>query len=226
MQSQTERCSQRNHGDWEQDSGFRIQNSAPPSPFAFLRAPRGGNCLVPASATKNQEPRTTNLTPARRAGFTLMEVNLALLIMAVGLLGIFSLFPVGLRQSNATTADTAQATFATMLFNAMRANAQIVTNWNDWLVMTNGVNFGIAVTAPTTGGCGIMTPTAGASPLPNLEGQVNNYLIAGQTIRVKLTLAQETDPRIITACLQTTPRLYTSITNEPKYATSFVYLGM
>ncbi len=178
-------------------------------------------------------PTTAHLTPParpapRRAGFTLMEINLALLIMAVGLLGIFSLFPVGLRQSNASTADTAQAAFATMVFNAMRANAQIVTNWNDWLVMTNGNNFGINGDRMTTGGQYLdeIAPEPGASQYPNFVGQIPGYLGEGQPLRLKISLAQDTNPRIITACIQTTPRRYTDIEKEPKYATSFIYMGM
>jgi hypothetical protein len=157
-----------------------------------------------------------------------MEINLALLLMAAGLAGIFSLFPVGMRQRNASSADTTQAAFATKIFHGMRGNAQLITNWNDWLVMTNGINFGLTSGSTTpAGGTVILTPDNITASFPSLSAQVNNYPGAGQTLRLKISLELDAShPRIITAVLQSTTRQFTDITREPKYATSFFYLGM
>jgi prepilin-type N-terminal cleavage/methylation domain-containing protein len=68
-----------------------------------------------------------------QAGFTLVEVVLAILVVALGLLSVFSLFPSGLRASEDTVADTRAGLFAETVFNGMRANATALTatSWGD-----------------------------------------------------------------------------------------------
>ena len=61
-------------------------------------------------------------------GFTLMEVNIALLVIAVGLTSLLSLFPVGLRESNIATANTVQTAAASYIFARLHDNADN----NDW----------------------------------------------------------------------------------------------
>ena len=182
--------------------------------------------------------------PSHRAGFTLMEVNIALLIMAVGLLGLFSLFPVGLRQSDAATSDTSEAAFADLVLNAMRSNAQMVTNWsggatNGWSVLTNGVALGVASSSPAS--CQVMVPTA-LNPAPNVKiiadgaahsiplsptSTTDGFLVKGQYIQYALHLEVDpSDSLIVKAWLQVTNRRYTDLTKAPVYATSFAYMGM
>lgn len=67
-----------------------------------------------------------------RAGFTLVEVALAVLVVGLGLLAIFGLFPSGLRSAEDATADTRSGLFAETLLNGMRGRAMSVTNWDDW----------------------------------------------------------------------------------------------
>jgi hypothetical protein len=156
-----------------------------------------------------------------------MEVNLALLIMAVGMLGLFSLFPVGLRQSNAASSDTTQAAFATLVLNAMRANAQAVTNWNDWLVLTNGVELGVAGYPPTTGGVMVYANGSSTPVMGNGIKQVlNDYLVKDQYLEYALHVCPNSNPLIIDVWIQISTRRYTDLTRTPKYATSFVYMGM
>ncbi|MBN1676460.1 MAG: hypothetical protein JXR37_35780 [Kiritimatiellae bacterium] len=57
-------------------------------------------------------------------GFNLVEVTLAMLIVAVGLLSVFSLFPSGLDANAKAIADTHSAIFAEEVFNGIRAEAQ------------------------------------------------------------------------------------------------------
>lgn len=69
-----------------------------------------------------------------RSGFSLIEVALALVVAAGGLLSVFSLFPVGLRQSANTKSDLTQFTFANTVLETIAGNvAQIddIATWND-----------------------------------------------------------------------------------------------
>lgn len=61
-------------------------------------------------------------------GFTLIEIALALLVASIGLLGIFSLFPVGVQMNKTALDETQAALFAEQVLNGIRAQAQI----KDW----------------------------------------------------------------------------------------------
>lgn len=67
-----------------------------------------------------------------KLGFSLIEVNLAILLIAVGLLALFSLFPLGLKESERGLADTQEAMFADTVLSVMEGNALNMTNWSDW----------------------------------------------------------------------------------------------
>jgi len=162
-----------------------------------------------------------------------MEVNIALLIMAVGLVGILTLFPVGLRQGDAASSDTTESAFADLVLNAMRANAQMVTNWNDW--STNGP--AVLLGQPTANTPNVMPITVPTVFLPSPSGVpiklgVNTigdatgdgYLVKGQYLQYSLNVTN--NDLITTAWIQVTNRRYTDITLAPVYATSFVFMGM
>ncbi len=75
-------------------------------------------------------------TPKRRAraGFSLIEVSLALVVAAGGLLSIFALFPVSLRQSKMAERDMSENAFATTLLETMAGNARMIDDvavWNN-----------------------------------------------------------------------------------------------
>lgn len=67
------------------------------------------------------------------SGFTLIEVSLAILVVALGLLSVFSLFPSGLRASEDEVADTRAGLFAETVLNGIRANASALPagSWGD-----------------------------------------------------------------------------------------------
>ncbi len=54
-----------------------------------------------------------------RAGYSLVEVTLALLVVAIGLTATFALFPEGLRATRAAVDDTEIAMFAEYVFTSM-----------------------------------------------------------------------------------------------------------
>jgi prepilin-type N-terminal cleavage/methylation domain-containing protein len=66
-----------------------------------------------------------------RDGFSLVEVSLAIFVIAVGFLTLFSLFPAGLKQGEAGHADTQTALFGAFVMEGMRANATDI-NAEDW----------------------------------------------------------------------------------------------
>ena len=59
-----------------------------------------------------------------RAGFSLVEVALALLVVTVGIMAVFGLFPSGLDAGKASLDETRAAMFAEETFNSFRALAQ------------------------------------------------------------------------------------------------------
>ena len=68
-----------------------------------------------------------------RRGFTLIEVNLAMFVMAVGTLGLVSLYTLGYRESQQSSEDVQAAAVADKILNSMVA-ALSSTNmtWSAW----------------------------------------------------------------------------------------------
>ena len=65
-------------------------------------------------------------------GFTLVEVALALLVISIGLLTVFALFPAAMQSNKQALDDTAAALFAQEVFNGLRAEVNRAGfNWND-----------------------------------------------------------------------------------------------
>jgi Tfp pilus assembly protein PilV len=65
-------------------------------------------------------------------GFSLVEVNLAVFVVAAGLLVIFSLFPLGLHESELSVAETQEAMFADYVLSTLEGNAESITNAAVW----------------------------------------------------------------------------------------------
>jgi prepilin-type N-terminal cleavage/methylation domain-containing protein len=59
-----------------------------------------------------------------RAGFSLVEVSLAILVVAVGLLAVYGLFPSGLNASKRATDEVQAVVFAEEVINGVRALAE------------------------------------------------------------------------------------------------------
>ena len=85
-----------------------------------------------------------------RAGFSLVEVSLAVLVVGLGLVVVFGLFPSGLRSSEASNTDTRMGLFADTVLSGMAADAGKITSWKDWQdlpTFQSKVITGLAVTA-------------------------------------------------------------------------------
>ncbi|MBQ9430987.1 MAG: prepilin-type N-terminal cleavage/methylation domain-containing protein [Kiritimatiellae bacterium] len=72
----------------------------------------------------------------RKKGFSLIEVNMAIFVMAIGVLSIVALFPLGLRESFQGNADLKQSAMADYYLNQVVAIASM-TNfpWSQWDAM-------------------------------------------------------------------------------------------
>jgi len=67
--------------------------------------------------------KTTQQIRGFRAGFSLVEVTLALLVVAIGLTATFALFPVGLKATRDAVDDTEIALFAEYVFTTLDLTA-------------------------------------------------------------------------------------------------------
>ncbi|MBO7298272.1 MAG: hypothetical protein J6V41_00505 [Kiritimatiellae bacterium] len=83
-----------------------------------------------------------------RKGFSLIEVNMAIFIAAAGLLSLFTLFPAGLRQSEMSSEDLYQSTYATSILQMIAGNIATIDDvdvWNDtekdfWAIAVEGTD--------------------------------------------------------------------------------------
>ncbi len=70
---------------------------------------------------------------ADRLGFTLMEVNLAVFIMAVAVLGMVALYPLGFRESQQSRDDVVEAVLAEGILNPIVATLSATNvTWSQW----------------------------------------------------------------------------------------------
>ena len=70
---------------------------------------------------------------ADRLGFTLMEVNLAVFIMEVAVLGMVALYPLGFRESQQSRDDVVEAVLAEGILNPIVATLSATNlTWSAW----------------------------------------------------------------------------------------------
>lgn len=71
---------------------------------------------------------------ATRRAFTLMEVNLAIFIMATGVLAMVSLYALGMRESRQSTEDVATASYADAVLAPLVAKLSMTNlTWQGWI---------------------------------------------------------------------------------------------
>lgn len=117
-------------------------------------------------------------TKAKRQGFTLIEVALAIVVVAVGIMAVFSLLGSGLDSCSKAIAETQAAIFADNVFNGLRSaaltQAESSNSWwigsNDWHKFWQNVKSGD--TNITVASCGMWKNSSGAKPLI-ISGQDN-----------------------------------------------------
>lgn len=67
----------------------------------------------------------------KQSGFSLVEVALAIFLVAMGLLSLFSLFPAGLSQAESARADTHESLFSDYILATLAGESQSFTS-NQW----------------------------------------------------------------------------------------------
>ena len=139
-------------------------------------------------------------------GFSLIEVNIALLVVSIGLAALLGLFPVGMRESMLASSDTSQALFATRILNAVQANAGAITTWDKW--NTDSFIAGITVD-------GMALKADGSTQTIN-----NANGIEGNVIRYTLTIGT-ISANIRYAAIRVADSLHSDITTLPLYYTEF-----
>lgn len=72
-------------------------------------------------------------TQKNKSGFTMVEIALAILVVGIGLLAVFSLFPTGMTFNRQAIDDTYAAMFAEEVFYGYRAQASA----NPWSHITS-----------------------------------------------------------------------------------------
>ncbi len=149
---------------------------------------------------------------ARRSAFSLIEVNMALLVVSLGLAALLGLFPVALRESGLATADTAQALFATRLLNAIQANANTVTTWAEW----RNPDVGVFVQ-------GIMIDGAALKADNSKQIIENAHGVEGSVLcyRAELGFVADTGERLRYAAVRVTNNKHSDIGNSTVYYTEF-----
>jgi len=69
----------------------------------------------------------------KRSGFSLIEVNMAVFVLAIGVLSMAVLYPLGLRESIQSQADLKQSMFADFVLNvAVAAASSPDVTWDKW----------------------------------------------------------------------------------------------
>ncbi len=154
------------------------------------------------------KPPCRSISPARyRAGFTLMEVNIALLVIAVGLSSMLALFPVGLRESNTATAETIQSAAASYIFARLHENADN-EEWGD---------------QPAT----VIAKGFKADGKSHLFDGKDEKAFEGSPVRYQLKVDKVPDygDLLYYAQLRVSDRKNGDITREPVYYTEFLRKG-
>jgi len=61
-----------------------------------------------------------------------VEVNLAILLVGIGLFSLFALFPRALQESDMAISDTHEAMLGSSVLSAIEGNAGDIADWDEW----------------------------------------------------------------------------------------------
>lgn len=151
-----------------------------------------------------------------RAGFSLIEVTLALLVVALGMLALFSLFPSGLREGDNALMDTHVALFGEYVMASLHANALKIDRWNDWDKIA--AFRGKVVNQVDVGGTQIQHTGGAASAPLEFPYQSATY------VRYKLTIGETGTPERRKALLWVSSGQY-GFHDEQWFYSEFFYSG-
>jgi len=107
-----------------------------------------------------------------KKAFTLLEVNLAMFVMAMGVLSMIALYPLGFREADQSREDVAAAAYCESVMNSLAA-ALTATNipWSRWQSLGND-----QATFPDKGWSDYFVDNYFATPKSSsaMRGQVNS----------------------------------------------------
>ena len=117
-----------------------------------------GWCVAARRPRLNLQPSTLN----PQHGFTLIEVNLAIFIMAGGVLAMISLYSLGFRESRQSREDVAAAVCADAVLNPLViALSSTNVTWSSWKSMSGFSSVSKGIKAGTGGGAIYVNPANG-----------------------------------------------------------------
>jgi hypothetical protein len=115
--------------------------------------------------------------PETRAGFSLMEVNMAVFVMSVGILSMIVLYPLGLRESTQGQADLKQSMLAEyLLHQAVGIASRKDLTWEQWSEFARG---DVKVIPPDGNFCGEQITLPKNMGIDSTEGQRPYRIICG-----------------------------------------------
>lgn len=156
-----------------------------------------------------------------QSGFTLVEVVLAILVVALGLLSVFTLFPTGLRASEDTVADTRAGMFAETVFGKMRGGAEELVLWSNW---NDPVIFSTKTLTKRDGETDDLIANASTDKtVHNVEFPIGS--VPKQYLRYRLFI-DSTDTVRYPAKLEVCDGQYGAFQFQSIFYTEFVYKGM
>ncbi|NUN47332.1 MAG: prepilin-type N-terminal cleavage/methylation domain-containing protein [Candidatus Brocadiae bacterium] len=107
------------------------------------------------------------MRPIRRSqsGFTLIEILIALVLLMVGIVGILSLFPVGIKNVNESVKDSNAANITQSLYGAVteamrRSDGLTAVVCHDGLPLSGGIPM-VSITLPSAVGASELYPDVG-----------------------------------------------------------------
>jgi hypothetical protein len=157
-----------------------------------------------------------------RAGFSLMEVNMAVFVMAVGILSMVALYPLGLRESTQGQADLKQSMFADYVLNqAVAAASQTNITWSAW-----------TQTPKVGSGSSVNVDFIPAFIKNNLDLSVYNNMGMRKDVHYKIgcCLVPGASDKVMGIMVQSTDLIktvtrYEQITNNPIYYAEVMFQG-
>ena len=154
------------------------------------------------------------------AGFSLVEVSLALMIVGIGILAILGMFPAGLDQNSRAISDTRAAMFAQEVFGSLRVNAE--TNWQE--IGVSITNLPVAGTnnwwIPASGGFSNYLDNAVRT---NIYRHPDNTNIIDHVFRYRIALA--TNGMIKSAFIRFWPGEFGSVSNPAMFYAEFYQMN-
>lgn len=164
-----------------------------------------------------------------RAGFTLVEVSLALLVLSVGVLGAFALFPHGLAESRMASFETQASLFGEMVLRSYRALA-VTQSWdalNTARIPVPGVEPGIwtgSEQTPWIEPGNVVRAYVNASKITAAVGGSGE--VVDNALRYKLLIEDRVPGRVKKLTLYVWPgRFGTTADNEARLYVTAIYNG-